>query len=222
MFFISIILSFLLATFLQEIKIIDYLKLYYLYLILWIFILFFIKIFSNNFYLIDNLYLKFIFFIFISNTILTDLVERAVYLIIPFLLFLFYFLFEFKKIYFFNNLIYSFFVFIIFYLVKYLLEKKLNKEVLGMGDIFIFAVLPLYFGFFKTILSLQIASILGIFFILIKKLFNFIFFYILKIRNKKLKEYLKNEYISFIPFIFIGLSIVIKFYNFIFLFFNLI
>lgn len=216
MFFISIILSFLLAAFLQEIKIIDYLKLYYFYLILWVFILFFIKIFSNNFYLIDNLYLKFIFFTFISNSILTDLIERAVYLIIPFLLFLFYFLFEFKKIYFFNNLISSFFIFIIFYLVKYLLEKKLDKEVLGMGDIFIFATLPLYFGFFKTILNLQIASILGIFFILIKKLFNFIFFNIFKIKNKKLKEYFKNEYISFIPFIFIGLSIVIKFYDFIY------
>ena len=54
-----------------------------------------------------------------------------------------------------------------------------------MGDIFIFAVLPLYFGFFKTILSLQIASILGIFFILIKRLLNFIFFYIFKIKNIK-------------------------------------
>lgn len=130
--------------------------------------------------------------------IITDIIEKSIFTIIPFTTIVLRFLsLIFMKDYFF--IIESFFSIIIilvfYYLIYYLFLFLLKKEAIGFGDILCFFMLSFYSNIFLLGIIFWISSLLGLLFILCYKLLFW---------KKKILSI-----IPFVPCIYLGYEIVI-------------
>lgn len=109
-------------------------------------------------------------------SIITDIIEYSVYSIIPLLNILScvgFALYFGNYNYIFFNIINIIIIYGIFFILILLIKKMFNKDGLGVGDLYFYFMFVWYFDLFFLFLSFFLASIFGLFFILLYKLIFF-------------------------------------------------
>lgn len=128
-------------------------------------------------------------------TIITDIYECSVFLIIPFFLFLwrqFFLLYSADYVLFWNNFFYVFCIVCLYYSITILSQKLFKKEGMGAGDMYFIAALSSYIDPLRIMFIFFLASFLGVCY----GLFYFLLY------QKSL------EGIPFIPFLYVATSVV--------------
>ena len=109
-------------------------------------------------------------------TIITDIIEYSVFSIIPMLLIFYSFishLLQGNYYFIFISTLNSIIIYGIFLLLIFFIKKLFNKEGLGVGDLYFYFIFVWYFDLCFLGISFFLASLLGLFFILLHKLIFF-------------------------------------------------
>jgi prepilin signal peptidase PulO-like enzyme (type II secretory pathway) len=191
--FLNLLFTVFFSSFLQSKKIFDYFSCYFGKTILSIILIIFGILLSDFFSFFDNNFVSFVFSLFLSISVFTDIIELSIYTIIPILMFVFYiFIYIFgllKHISFIESVISFLSILLFLFLISFFSKKKFSMESIGNGDVILIPCISLYVGFYWVISAICIGSIIGS-----------LYYFISNILNIKI-----NKYISFIPLIYIGI-----------------
>jgi len=193
--FLNLFFTVFFSSFLQSKRILDYFFFYLKKTSLSIVLITFGMFFSDFFSFFNNNFISFVFSLFLSISVFTDIIELSIYIIIPILMSLFYvfiYIFGLLKSISFIESAASFLGLLFFlFLISLISKKNFSIESIGEGDVILIPCISLYIGFCWVISAICIGSIIGTLYYLVSNILN------IKI----------NKYISFIPLIYIGIII---------------